>query len=165
MSEVFKLKAACIANYPMYKGVARLVGMEILQTGENIEEEFETLKQNYNDFDFFYLHIKKTDSAGEDGNFELKVKLIAQVDKYVPKLLELEPEVIIVTGDHSTPALLKSHSWHPLPILLYSKWCRPDCVENFSERACIQGGLGRMLSVEIIPLALAHTLRLKKYGA
>ncbi len=165
MSEVFKLKAACIANYPMYKGVARLVGMEILQTGEKIEEEFKTLKQNYNDFDFFYLHIKKTDSAGEDGNFELKAKLIEEVDKYVPKLLELEPEVIIVTGDHSTPALLKLHSWHPLPVLIYSKWCRPDCVKNFSERACIQGGLGRMLSVEIIPLALAHALRLKKYGA
>jgi 2,3-bisphosphoglycerate-independent phosphoglycerate mutase len=165
MLEVFKLKAACIANYPMYKGVARLVGMEIIKTGEKIEEEFQTLKQSYNDFNFFYVHIKKTDSAGEDGNFELKVKLIEEVDKYIPKLLELEPGVIVVTGDHSTPALLKSHSWHPLPVLIYSKWCRPDYVKAFAERTCIHGELGRMLSTEIMPLALAHALRLKKYGA
>ena len=165
MKEVFKLKTACIANYPMYRGVARLVGMEVLPTGESPEQEFQTLKKYFNNYDFFYLHIKKTDSAGEDGNFNLRVKLLEELDSLIPRLLELNPQVIVVTGDHSTPARLKSHSWHPLPLLLYSQWCRPDGVTSFSERECIKGGLGRMSTLNLMPLALANALRLKKYGA
>jgi len=165
MTEVFKLKAACIANYPMYRGVARLVGMEVLPTGDSPEEEFQTLKEYFNNYDFFYFHIKKTDSAGEDGNFNLRVKLLEELDSLIPRILELNPQVIVVTGDHSTPARLKSHSWHPLPMLLYSQWCRPDGVKSFSERECIKGGLGRMSTLNLMPLALANALRLKKYGA
>ena len=165
MQEIYKLNPAAIANYPMYKGVAKLVGMEILKTGDTIDSEFEILKENYSSFDFFYIHIKKTDSYGEDGDFEHKVKIIEEVDQQIPKLLKLHPEVIIVTGDHSTPALLKSHSWHPVPTLLYSKYCRADEVDSFSEKACIRGGLGIIHSTNLLPLALGNALKLEKYGA
>ena len=163
--EVYKLKPAAIASYPMYRGLARLVGMQVLETGTSIKQEFATLKQNYNDYDFFFVHIKETDSAGEDGDFDRKVRIIAEVDSALPILLSLEPDVIVVTGDHSTPALLKGHSWHPVPILLYSKWCRPDRVGEFSESACIFGGLGRLPATQIMPLAMANALKLTKFGA
>ncbi len=165
MEEAYGLKAAAIATYPMYRGVAKLVGMEALDTGETIAEEFECLAENYDRYDFFFLHIKKTDSAGEDGDFDRKVALIEEVDRNIPSLLGLEPEVIIVTGDHSTPALLRSHSWHPVPLLLYSRYCRPDAVKEFSERACATGALGRFPAVEIMPLALANAGRLVRFGA
>ena len=165
MPEVYKLKPAAIASYPMYRGLARLVGMQVLETGTSITEEFATLKQNYNDYDFFFMHIKGTDSAGEDGDFDRKVRVIEEVDDTLPIILSLKPDVIVVTGDHSTPALLKGHSWHPVPILLYSKWCRPDRVEEFSESACILGGLGRLPAMQIMPLAMANALKLTKFGA
>ncbi len=166
MKEVFGLKTAAIANYPMYKGLARLVGMDILETGSTIESEFNTLEKNFAKFDFFYVHIKKTDSYGEDGNFEAKVGIIEEVDKFIPRLEALKPEVIVVTGDHSTPAKLKAHSWHPNPFLLYSPVCLADKVQVFSERECASnGGLGRFPATEAIPLMLAHSLRLNKYGA
>ena len=165
MGEIYKLKPAAIASYPMYRGLAKLVGMEVLETGTTIEDEFITLKQNYANYDFFFLHIKGTDSAGEDGNFDRKVRIIEQVDKALPSLIGIEPDVIVVTGDHSTPALLKGHSWHPVPILLYSKWCRPDRVSEFSESTCLFGGLGRFPSTQIMPLAMANALKLTKFGA
>ena len=165
MGEIYKLKPAAIAGYPMYRGLAKLVGMQVLETGASIKEEFATLKQNYTDYDFFFLHIKGTDSAGEDGDFDRKVRIIEEVDDALPSLTSLEPDVIVVTGDHSTPALLKGHSWHPLPILLYSKWCRPDRVGEFSESACIFGGLGRFPATQIMPLAMANALKLNKFGA
>lgn len=165
MPEIYKIKPAAIAAYPMYRGLARLLGMQVLNTGVTIAEEMTTLKENYGTYDFFFLHIKKTDSAGEDGDFEGKVKLIEEVDKSLPVLLGLKPEVIVVTGDHSTPATLKGHSWHPLPIVLHSKWCRPDRVGGFSESACILGGLGRFPTTQIMPLAMAHALKLAKFGA
>jgi len=165
MSEVYKLNSAAIASYPMYRGLAKLVGMQVLETGVSIKEEFVTLRQNYANYDFFFLHIKGTDSAGEDGDFDRKVSVIEEVDKALPGLTSLEPDVIVVTGDHSTPALLKGHSWHPLPILLYSQWCRPDGVGEFSESACILGGLGRFPATQIMPLAMAHALKLSKFGA
>ena len=142
-----------------------MVGMQILETGTTNEEEFTTLKQNYANYDFFFIHIKGTDSAGEDGDFDRKVRIIEQIDKALPSLASLEPDVIVVTGDHSTPAVLKEHSWHPLPILLYSKWCRPDKVSKFSESACILGGLGRFPATQIMPLAMANALKLNKFGA
>ncbi len=165
MGEVYKLKPAAIASYPMYRGLAKLVGMEILKTGTSIEDEFAILKQNYANYDFFFLHIKGTDSAGEDGDFDRKVRVIEEVDNTLPSLTSLEPDVIVVTGDHSTPALLKGHSWHPVPILLHSKWCRPDRVSEFSESACVFGGLGRFPATQIMPLAMANALKLNKFGA
>jgi len=165
MNEVYKLKPAVIASYPMYRGLAKLVGMEVLETGTSIEDELATLKQNYANYDFFFLHIKGTDSAGEDGDFKRKVSIIEQVDSALSSLTSLEPDVIVVTGDHSTPALLKSHSWHPVPILLHSKWCRPDRVKEFSESACVSGGLGRFHATQIMPLAMANALKLTKFGA
>lgn len=164
-SEVYKLKAAAIATYPMYKGIARLVGMAVLETGEDINSQFKTLQENFKSYDFFYLHIKHPDSAGEDGNFGRKVVLIEEVDKNIPLLVELSPDVIIVTGDHSTPALLRSHSWHPSPILIYSRFCRRDSVVRFSERDCVNGGLGRFPAIHIMGLALANAQKLIKYGA
>lgn len=165
MGDIYKLKPAVIASYTMYRGLAKSVGMKILETGTTIEDEFATLKQNYANYDFFFIHIKGADLAGEDGNFDRKVRVIEQVDKALPNLTSLEPDVIVVTGDHSTPALLKEHSWHPVPVLLYSKWCRPDKISVFSESACGSGGLGRFPATQIMPLAMANALKLNKFGA
>jgi len=165
MGEIYKLKPAAIASYPMYRGLAKLVGMEILETGNSIEDELATLKQNYADYDFFFVHIKGADAAGEDGDFDRKVKIIEQVDRALPSLMDVKPDVLVVTGDHSTPALLKGHSWHPVPILLRSKWCRPDKVCQFSESACAGGGLGRFPAIHIMMLAMANALKLTKFGA
>ncbi len=165
LGEIYRLRPAAIAAYPMYRGLARLVGMDILSTGETVEEEFETLKDNFSKYDFFYLHIKGGDSAGEDGDFQRKVKVIEEVDRNIPGLTALCPEAIVVTGDHSTPSLLKSHSWHAVPLLLSSPWCRPDKGDRFSEEACSQGGLGRFPALKVMPLLLAHGLKLTKYGA
>lgn len=165
MFERFKLKPAAIATYPMYRGLARLVGMDVLETGETLRDEVETLKNNFNRYDFFYIHFKKTDSAGEDGDFKKKVKAIEEIDRILPSILKLKPDVLVVTGDHSTPAVLKSHSWHPNPILLYSKYTRPDRIRRFTERQCQKGQLGRFPAMEIIPLMLANGLKLKKFGA
>jgi len=165
MSEIYKLKPAAIASYPMYRGLAKLVGMEILETGTAIEDEFATLKQHYAGHDFFFLHIKGTDSAGEDGDFNQKVRVLEQLDSVLPELINLEPDVIVVTGDHSTPSILKGHSWHPVSLLLSAKWCRPDRVSQFSESACALGGLGRFPATQLMPLAMANALKLSKFGA
>jgi 2,3-bisphosphoglycerate-independent phosphoglycerate mutase len=165
MSDRFKLRPAAIATYPMYRGLARLVGMEILETGETLREEAETLKKYFDRYDFFYLHFKKTDSAGEDGNFKMKVKVLEEIDRVIPSLLKLKPDVMVVTGDHSTPSLLKGHSWHPNPILLLSKYIRPDGIRRFTERHSQKGQLGRFPAVHILPLMLANGLKLKKFGA
>ena len=164
--EVFKLRSAAIAAYPMYRGLARLIGMDILQTGETVEEEFKTIEEKWNDYDFFFLHVKKTDSYGEDGNFDAKVSVIEKVDSLLPRLMNLNPDVVVVTGDHSTPSLLKSHSWHPVPVLIYSKQCRPDKVKRFGERECITGSIGPRLQAEdLMALAMANALKLEKFGA
>jgi len=165
MVDTYKLNPAAIAAYPMYRGLAKLVGMKVLDTGSSIEDEFSTLRQRYGEHDFFFIHVKKTDSAGEDGNFDGKVTVLEEVDGLLPCITDLHPDVIVVTGDHSTPAMLKGHSWHPVPLILYSRWCRPDSVQQFGERACAAGGLGRFPAVEVMPLAMAHALKLAKYGA
>ncbi len=165
MGEVYKLKPAAIASYPMYRGLAKLVGMQVLESGTSLEDEFATLEKHYADHDYFFLHIKATDAAGEDGDFKRKVKVIEQVDRAIPQLTSLKPDVIVVTGDHSTPALLKSHSWHPVPVLLYARYCRRDRVTQFSESACLSGGLGRLPATQIMPLAMANALKLTKFGA
>ena len=166
MQEIFGINPAAIAAYPMYRGVAKLIGMQVINCGEKIEDELEALKSSWEDHDFFYLHIKPIDSAGEDGDFERKMELIEKVDSLIPEIQECNPDVIVVTGDHSTPAVLRSHSWHPVPLLIWSKYCRPDNVERFAENACIAGALGPSLpAVQIMPIALANALRLDKYGA
>ncbi|MBE9477803.1 MAG: 2,3-bisphosphoglycerate-independent phosphoglycerate mutase [Chloroflexi bacterium] len=165
MGEIYRLKPAAIAVYPMYRGLARLVGMEILDSGTSLEDEVKTLKENYSAYDFFFLHVKGTDSAGEDGDFERKVRVIEEVDRALPGLIDTGPDVMIVTGDHSTPAILKGHSWHPVPVLLYSRWCRPDRASEFAESACASGGLGRFPATQVMPLAMAHALKLTKFGA
>ncbi|MEA1936328.1 MAG: 2,3-bisphosphoglycerate-independent phosphoglycerate mutase [Thermodesulfobacteriota bacterium] len=165
LNERFGLNPLAIANYPMYRGIARLLGMTVNTLTETIESEFAALRENYEKYDFFFLHIKPTDSRGEDGDFDAKVKVIEEVDSLLPVITELCPDVLVVTGDHSTPALLASHSWHPVPVLLSSDTCRPDNVERFGERECIHGGLGRMPMVYLMGIILAHAKRLAKFGA
>lgn len=165
MAENYKLKAAAIASYPMYRGLARVVGMDVLPTGASFAEEIETLKRNYDKYNFFFVHIKAADEAGEDGDFAAKVAVLEGIDGALGGLTGLAPDVLVVTGDHSTPARLKGHSWHPVPLLISSQWCRPDSVKSFSESACISGGLGRLPAKEIMPLAMANALKLNKFGA
>ncbi|GAB6184340.1 2,3-bisphosphoglycerate-independent phosphoglycerate mutase [Thermodesulfovibrio hydrogeniphilus] len=161
----YGLKACSIAVYPMYRGITKLLGMETIPVEGDIKEEIEVLKNVYKDYDFIFVHIKKTDSYGEDGNFEAKAKKIEEFDKYLPEFLSLNPDVLVITGDHSTPSLLKSHSWHPVPLLIKSPYVLGGTVQSFTERECLKGELGIIPAVAIMPLLLANSLRLKKYGA
>jgi 2,3-bisphosphoglycerate-independent phosphoglycerate mutase len=163
--EVYGLRAAAIAVYPMYKGLARLVGMDILDCGTTLRGQVETLKKAWADHDFFFLHYKYTDSTGEDGNFPAKVQMIEKFDAAVGEVRTLDPDVLIVTGDHSTPSKLRSHSWHPVPTLLVAETCRTDGAKEFSESACLRGGLGQFEAKHLMLLAMAHAGRLGKYGA
>jgi 2,3-bisphosphoglycerate-independent phosphoglycerate mutase len=163
----YGLNPACVSVYPMYRGVSQLVGMEVVQfSGETPEDEFAALARAWGEHDFFFVHVKKTDSKGEDGDFAGKAHVIEGVDAALPLLLELNPDVLIVTGDHSTPARLRTHSWHPVPFLLWAPaTIRPDDQNSFGERACARGGLGNFSALDTIPLALAHAGRLEKFGA
>jgi 2,3-bisphosphoglycerate-independent phosphoglycerate mutase len=163
--DVYGLKAAAIAVYPMYKGLAQLVGMELVGKPNSLSEEIDVLAKAWNDYDFFFVHFKYTDSRGEDGNFPEKVKMIEQFDAIVPRVEALKPDVLIVTGDHSTPAAMKSHSWHPVPTLLWAPTCRPDRCQAFGESEALCGGLGHFEAIYLMPMALAHANRLAKYGA
>jgi 2,3-bisphosphoglycerate-independent phosphoglycerate mutase len=165
LQEIYKLNPVAIASYPMYRGLAQLCGMTVVKTGESIEEEFATLKDNFKKYDYFFLHIKGTDAAGEDGDFTRKVRTIEEVDSLIPLLSGLGPDVIAITGDHSTPAAYKAHSWHPVPVLLHSRWCRSDKKSKFSESNCRSGELGRMPTVNLMTLLLANALKLNKFGA
>ena len=165
MPQVYGMRCAAIATYPMYRGIAKLAGMDVLPSGNTIADEVETLRRHWNEYDFFFLHVKKTDSAGEDGDFARKVQVIEEVDRSLPAILELHPDVVVVTGDHATPARWKAHSWHELPVLLWSPYVCPDGVTRFGERACMSGGLGHIRHLDILPLALAHAGRLTKLGA
>ncbi len=165
LTEIYGVRAGVIAVYPMYRGLARLVGMEAVKAGDTVADEFAALETHVGRFDFLFVHIKKTDSYGEDGNFDAKVRVIEEVDRELPRLLALQPDVIVVTGDHSTPAAHRAHSWHPVPVLLWSKWCRPDGAQGFSERECRFGGLGRVRSAELMPLMMGYAERLTKFGA
>jgi 2,3-bisphosphoglycerate-independent phosphoglycerate mutase len=165
MQEVYGVKAAALAVYPMYKGLARLVGMEVVDAGSTLVEQMETLHRLWSRYDFFFIHYKYTDSTGEDGNFPAKVEMIERLDAEIPKIRALNPDVLLVTGDHSTPSKLRSHSWHPVPTLLWSPACRPDLVTEFGESYCLRGGLGQFQAKYLMPLALAHAGRLGKYGA
>ena len=164
--ELYGLRAAAIAVNGMYRGVARMAGMDVLPVpGGTLADELAVLQAHWNEYDFFYLHVKGTDTAGERGDFDLKVRVIEEVDALLPGLLALDPDVVIVGGDHSSPAVLKSHSWHPVPALLYARHVRPDGIAAFGERACARGSLGVLPAKELLPIALANAQRLAKYGA
>lgn len=165
--DAYGLKAACVAVYPMYRGISKLVGMDVIQfEGEAPADEFAAMKSIWPDYDFIFTHIKKTDSMGEDGNFDGKVGIIESVDQALPDLLALKPDVLVITGDHSTPAKMRYHSWHPVPLLLWApERGLPDQQSSFGERTCALGGLGTFLATDILPLALAHAGRLDKFGA
>lgn len=163
---IYGMKAACIAVYPMYKGVSRLVGMNVIEfEGERPEHEISALEKVWAGYDFFFIHVKKTDSYGEDGNFDAKVHEIEVVDAVMPRIMALQPGAVIVTGDHSTPAALKSHSWHPVPTLMWGPRVITDQVQTFGERVAASGGMGQFHATNLIPLAMGHAGRLKRYGA
>jgi len=163
--EVFGLRAAAIAAYPMYRGLAKLVGMEVLKTGGTFGEELATLREHWDAYDFFFLHYKDTDKAGEDGNFDAKVAALERLDASVPDIRALKPDVLVVTGDHATPSVLAAHGWQPVPVLLWSRYCGADPVTAFTERACAAGSLGVLPSHHLMPLVMANALRLTKFGA
>jgi 2,3-bisphosphoglycerate-independent phosphoglycerate mutase len=163
--EVFAVRAAAIAAYPMYRGLARLVGMDVLRTGGTFADEVATLRACWNDYDFVFLHYKDTDKAGEDGDFAGKVAALERLDAALPAIEALGPDVLVVSGDHATPAVLRAHSWHPVPVVLAGRYVLPDAVERFTERACSAGSLGTFPAHDLMPLVLAHALRLTKYGA
>ncbi|MEX2144567.1 MAG: 2,3-bisphosphoglycerate-independent phosphoglycerate mutase [Anaerolineales bacterium] len=165
--EAYGLQAACVAVYPMYRGVSKLVGMDVIQfSGESPADEFAAAASVWSDYDFIFIHVKKTDSMGEDGNFAGKVKVIESVDQALPALLDLKPDAIAITGDHSTPVPMRSHSWHPVPLLLWSaRHGFPDEQAHFGEGNCAKGNLGTIPATELMPLLLAHAGRLDKFGA
>ncbi len=165
LPELWKLRAAAVTVYPMYRGLARLVGMDSLDAGANLESQVEALRRHWDDYDFFFLHYKYTDSAGEDGDFARKQQAIRDFDACVPSLLGLHPNVMVVTGDHSTPATMAAHSWHPVPFLMHGDFVRIDQAIRFTELECARGGFGTFPAKEALPLAFAHAGRLTKYGA
>ncbi len=162
--ERYGLKALAIAQYPMYRGVARLVGMDVKDVPADTSELPDILKKHFNDYDFFFLHFKYTDSRGEDGDFDAKVKAIESVDPLITRIKEVNPEVLVVTGDHSTPATFAAHSWHAVPVLIDSPWARPT-GGGFGESDCRRGDLGTFEGKHLMTLALAHAQRLAKFGA
>jgi 2,3-bisphosphoglycerate-independent phosphoglycerate mutase len=162
----FGLRGICIAEYPMYRGISRLLGLEIAPPPEGIGATVESLETQYGKgFDFYFVHTKKTDSHAEDSNFNKKVNVIEHLDGLMPRVANLQPEVLVVTADHSTPALMGTHSWHPVPLAIRSKSARVDAVEAFHEKACLRGSLGIRPGIHVMGLALAHAGRLRKYGA
>jgi len=163
--EVYGLHPGAVAVYPMYRGLARLVGMDVLDAGTTLDDQMARLEAVWNDYDFFFVHYKYTDSTGEDGDFEAKVARIEDLDAALPRVTALNPDVVIVTGDHSTPSKLRSHSWHPVPVVLTAESCRFDACDRFGESDCLQGGLGQFEAKYLMMQALAHAGRLEKFGA
>ena len=164
MGEAYRLGPAAIAAYPMYRGLARVVGMKVISTGATFDDELDTLAEHYQEHDFFYIHYKPADAAGEDGNFEAKVTALEELDARIPRLVDMDPDVLIVAGDHATPSIMAAHSWHPVPLLIRSRLTRSDGVDAFSERACAAGSLGTFPAMHLMLLALAHAGKLDKYG-
>ena len=162
---IWKTRAAACAVYPMYRGVASLAGMDVINAGTDLSDQIQGMAEQWNNFDFFFLHYKYADSAGEDGDFPGKVAAIEAFDRYVPELMELNPDVIAVTGDHSTPAVMSGHSWHSVPTLIAGRQIRPDEQVAFGERAAIFGELGQFPATELLPIAFAHAGKLAKFGA
>jgi 2,3-bisphosphoglycerate-independent phosphoglycerate mutase len=165
VTERFKIRAAALAGYPMYRGVAGLVGMEVLPPVQTADEVEEALRSAYEDYDFIFVHFKKTDSSGEDGDFDAKVAASEELDEVAGRVAGVGPDVLLVTGDHSTPSAMAMHSWHPVPTLVRAATGRVDDVDTFGESACLRGSLGTVRAVDLMPLMLAHAGRLAKFGA
>ncbi len=163
--EVFGLRAAAIAAYPMYRGLAKVVGMDVLKTGGTFADEIITLRQHWQSYDFFFVHYKDTDKAGEDGDFDAKVAALERLDGFIPEIEALRPDVLVVSGDHATPSILAAHGWQPVPVLLQSRYAGADPVTAFNERACAAGTLGTLPAQHLMPLVMANALRLTKFGA
>ena len=164
MGQVYRLNPAGIAAYPMYRGLATVAGMKVIPTGLMFADEVDTLHQNFQTHDFFFIHYKPADAAGEDGDFEAKVRRLEELDPFIPRIRELEPDVFLVAGDHSTPAIMAAHSWHPVPFMLRSRLTQGDGVSGFNERTCAQGSIGRIPATQVMLLALAHAGKLNKFG-
>ncbi len=165
VGERFRIRAAALAGYPMYRGVAGLVGMDVLAKVETADEVEEALRAAYREYDFIFVHFKKTDSTGEDGSFDAKVAATEEFDEVVARVRSVDPDVLLVTGDHSTPSAMAMHSWHPVPVLVRAASARVDEVATFGESACLRGSLGTVRAVDLMPLMLAHAGRLAKFGA
>lgn len=165
MPALYTMRFGAFAGYPLYRGVAKACGMEVVECGKGFAETVALVGENWKRFDFFFLHVKKTDMAGEDGDLVAKVAALETVDKALPALMALGPTVVAITGDHSTPAPIKGHSWHAVPLLLHGPFCSMDGHAEFSERACVQGSIGTIRSYELMGLLLANAGRLAKYGA
>lgn len=159
------LRAAALAVYPMYRGLARLAGMDALACPGGMQEQLQTVRKQWDNYDYFFIHYKKTDAAGEDGDFEQKIQALQEFDSSVPDILDLGADVLMIAGDHSTPAIMAAHSWHPVPFLINSKYCREGHAKSFAEQECVRGSLGTFPAVDVMPLAMAHAMRFEKYGA
>ena len=164
MGNVYRLDPVAIAAYPMYRGLATVAGMEVIPTGHTFADEVETLQRHFNDHDFFFIHYKPADAAGEDGDFDAKVRRLEELDPFIPQIKELEPDVLLVAGDHSTPAVLAAHSWHPVPFMLNSKLTTGEGIDAFNERNCAMGSIGRIQATQVMLLALSHAGKLNKFG-
>ncbi len=167
MNELFRLDPVAIATYPMYRGLAQIVGMNVVDTGASFDDEIDTMTELWERHDYFFIHYKATDAAGEDGDFGKKVAAIEDLDRHLPRILDLKPDVLMIGGDHSTPSVIAAHSWHPSPFLLHSRYSGMEGLEGggFSERACARGLLGRFPAKEALPLAMANAQKLAKFGA
>ena len=162
--ERYSLNPGAVAAYPMYRGLAKVAGMRVIPTGMTFDEELDTLEAHWDEHDFFFLHYKPADAAGEDGDFNAKVQTLEALDACISRLVDMQPDALVVAGDHSTPAILAAHSWHSVPLLVNSKWTQGDGIEAFSERACVSGSIGRIPATEVMMLAMAHAEKLLKYG-
>ena len=165
MAHAYQLNPAAIAAYPMYRGLATILGMQVLATGETFNDEVATLEKRWDDHDFFFIHYKPADAAGEDGDFDEKVRVLEKLDAFIPRIMDLKPDVFLIVGDHSTPSIMANHSWHPVPFLLKSPWTRAQGPPSFNERSCALGVMGTIRAVELMSLALAHAGKISKFGA
>ena len=164
MGEVYRLDPAAIAAYPMYRGLATVAGMNVIPTGHTFADEVDTLRANWDKHDFFFIHYKPADAAGEDGDFDAKVKCLEELDPFIPQILELEPDVLMVAGDHATPAIMAAHSWHPVPFMLHSKLTNGQGVPTFDEKACALGAIGSIPATSVMVLGLSHAGKMTKFG-
>lgn len=165
MGELYRMRLGAFAGYPLYRGVAAACGMEVVPCGKSVSEIVAAVAENWERFDFFFLHVKQTDMAGEDGDLEAKVRVLEEVDRTLPRLLALKPDVVAVTADHATPAPLASHSWHPVPLLVHSDRCFRDDCREFNEETAARGHLGTVPAYRLMALLLANAGRLAKFGA
>jgi 2,3-bisphosphoglycerate-independent phosphoglycerate mutase len=165
MADLYRMRLGAFAGYPLYRGVAQACGMDVVPCGKRIADILDVVAARWDDFDFFFLHVKQTDQAGEDGDLAAKARVIEEVDRELPRLLAMRPEVLAITGDHSTPAPMKAHSFHPVPLLVASPIAFVEGAARFDERAASRGTLGTFPSRELLGILLAHAGRLEKFGA